>query len=337
MSIDKTGRDRTRATARLTGLAYLGLLVFGPLGFMVIRGRLYVSNDAAETAANLIEREGLARLGIAADLVTALAQAVTAVLFILLFRRVHAFAAASITAFGLMSAAVLLFAAACSATALEVALDGTATSADDALLLYRLQGSAWEVGGLFFGLWLFPMGWLVLRSAYMPRPIGWLLLLGGAGYLLSTFVNYLLPDATGLADALVAPSTIGELWMIGYLLVKGVSNATSRPTSQSVESTHRVTRNCEACWFDRRVVAGWTARRPATELRGDPDGEQSTSTRRPPIRRSPRSLPASATTRPGSCPTSTRHHPREPQDRDWATPTRRLIWVRQPVGDRCAS
>jgi hypothetical protein len=158
------------------------------------------------------------------------------VLFFLPFRRVHAFAAASITAFGLLSAATLLLAAAFSATALNVALDGTATSAHDALLLYRLQGSAWEVGGLFFGLWLIPMGWLALRSAYMPRPIGWLLLAGGVGYLLSTFVTYLLPDATGLADALLAPSTIGELWMIGYLLVKGVSKPSPQgpyPTTAS--------------------------------------------------------------------------------------------------------
>ena len=37
-SIDTGGRNRTRTIARLTGLAYLGLLIFGPLGFMVIRG-----------------------------------------------------------------------------------------------------------------------------------------------------------------------------------------------------------------------------------------------------------------------------------------------------------
>jgi hypothetical protein len=236
-SIDEPDRNRTRTVARITGLAYLGLLIFGALGFMLIRGKLYVSHDAAQTAANLIEREGLARLGIAADLGAALTQALVAVSFFLLFRRVHAFAAASITAFGLMSAAALLFAAAFSATALDVALDRTAASAQDALLLYRLQGAAWAVGGLFFGLWLIPMGWLALRSAYMPRPLGWLLAAGGIGYVLSTFVTYLLPDATGIADALLAPATIGELWMIGYLLVKGVSNGNaSRPTSERVDS-----------------------------------------------------------------------------------------------------
>ena len=234
-SIDEPDRNRARTIARLSGLAYVGLAICGALGFMVIRGKLYVSNDGAQTAANLVEREGLARLGIAADLGAALTQALAAASFFLLFRRVHTFAAASITAFGLLSAAALLLAAAFSATALDVALERTATSAHDALLLYRLQGSAWEVGGLFFGLWLIPMGWLALRSAYMPRPLGWLLLAGGAGYLLNTFVASLLPDATGIADALLAPATIGELWMIVYLLVKGVSNGkTSQPTSDGV-------------------------------------------------------------------------------------------------------
>ena len=227
--IPESSRDRTRKVARITGLAYLGLGIFGAVGFMLIRGKLFVSNDAVKTAANLVEREGLARARIAADLGAVLTQAVAAVLFYVLFRHVHAFAAASLTAFGLMNAAALLFAVGFSATALDVALDRSATSVQDAHLLYRLQGSAWEVGGLFFGLWLLPMGWLVLRSAYMPRAIGWLLLAGGTGYLLSTFLNVLLPNASGFADALLVPSTIGEVWMIGYLLIKGVSNKTQHP------------------------------------------------------------------------------------------------------------
>ncbi len=222
---DGTGPDRTRTVARLTGLAYLGLLITGALGFVVIRGQLYVSNNAAKTVSNLIERESLARLGIAVDLGAAITQALAATAFFVLFRRVHAIGAAGISAFGLVNAAVLLVAAGFSATALEVALDGSATSAQDALLMYRLQGSVWEVGGLFFGLWLIPMGWLVLRSAYMPRLIGWLMMVGGVGYILSTFVNYLLPDVSTISDALLVPSTLGELWMIGYLLVKGVSRA----------------------------------------------------------------------------------------------------------------
>ena len=63
-----------RRWAQLTGLAYLVLAVSGIVGFLLIRRQLYVPDDAMRTAANLVAHEGLARLGVAADLVTVLAQ-----------------------------------------------------------------------------------------------------------------------------------------------------------------------------------------------------------------------------------------------------------------------
>jgi len=215
-------------TARLTGLAYLGLAVFGAVGFIVIRQQLYVPDDAARTAANLVAHEGLARVGIAADLLVVLTQAIAAMGFFQLFRGVDALAAGSLAAFGLVNSVVILVATAFSATALEVALRGGATAASQALLLYELNAATWEVGALFFGLWLVPMGWLAGRSG-MPRVLGWTLVVGGVGYVLSAFVYYLVPDASTAAGVLTVPATIGEVWMIGYLLIKGVPG---RPPTQ---------------------------------------------------------------------------------------------------------
>ncbi len=214
-----TAHDDQRP-ALLAGLAYLGLLITGALGYLFVHGELFVDDDAASTAANLVEREGLARAGIALDIGAALTQALVAVAFFALFRRMHRWGAASITAFGLLGAAALMAAAVFSWSALDAAIDG---SDHDAQLLYRLQGTSWDVGGIFFGLWLVPLGWLVLRTSPMPRLLGWLLLVGGLGYVANTFVLALLPDATGLADVLLIPSTIGELWMIGYLLWRGIA------------------------------------------------------------------------------------------------------------------
>ena len=89
-------------------------------------------------------------------------------------------------------------------------------------LLIGLSDNLWVAGGLFFGLWLVPMGVLVLRSAGMPRLLGWLLVGGGVGYVLSAFVAALSPGAQPVADALTVPATIGEVWMVGYLLHGGV-------------------------------------------------------------------------------------------------------------------
>jgi hypothetical protein len=70
------------------------------------------------------------------------------------------------------------------------------------------------------------MGWLVLRSGFMPRPLGWILVAGGLGYILSAYASHLVPDADVLADALTVPASVGEFWMIAYLLIIGVRPAT---------------------------------------------------------------------------------------------------------------
>ncbi|WP_144118379.1 DUF4386 domain-containing protein [Catellatospora sichuanensis] len=222
----------TKRTARITGLAYLGLAISGVFGFLLIRQQLHVPDDATRTAANLIAHESLARLGVVADLSMVFTQAVAAVWFWKLFRPVEPVAAGSIAAYGLVNAVVVLVAAMCSSTALDVALRADPTSAADALLLYDLSTTAFTLGGLFFGLWLMPMGWLAIRSGYMPRPLGWTLIAGGIGYVLSVLVAVLAPDATAAVTALVVPATIGEFWMVGHLLVKGVSDK-SAPSRQS--------------------------------------------------------------------------------------------------------
>jgi Domain of unknown function (DUF4386) len=210
-------------TARTTGLLYLGLAISGALGFLLIRSRLFVADDPGATLARLVEHESLARTGIALELLIVLTQALTAVWFYRLFRTADPFAAGSIAAFGLVNAVAILASAALLASAVTVATDPIGDAAATVQLLYVLSGHLWGVGALFFGLWLIPMGWCVLRSRWMPRPLGWLLVAGGVGYLLSVFVRYLAPQAAAVADALVLPSTAGEFWMIGYLLVRGVS------------------------------------------------------------------------------------------------------------------
>jgi hypothetical protein len=212
----------TQRSARLTGLAYLVLAISGIVGFLLVRSQLYVLDDATRTTGNLVAHEGLARLGIAADLVTVLSQALAAVGFFLVFRHVNFAGAASITAFGLVNSVVVLVGTAFSATALQVALRGGPTSGSDSLMLYDLNAATWAAGGLFFGLWLIPMGWLSLRSGSMPRALGWILVVGGVGYILSSFVSFLVPDATGLARALPMLATVGEVWIVGYLLIKGM-------------------------------------------------------------------------------------------------------------------
>lgn len=209
-------------TARITGLLYLGLAITGALGFLLIRAQLFAPDDPAATLANLVEHESLARAGVALELLIVVTQALAAVWFYRLFRTADPFAAGGIAAFGLVNAVAILVSAALLGTAVQVAFEPIGDAAATVQLLYLVSGNLWDVGGLFFGLWLIPMGWCVLRSGWMPRALGWILVGGGVGYVLSAFVRYLAPGAPALADALAYPATVGELWMVGYLLIRGV-------------------------------------------------------------------------------------------------------------------
>ncbi len=209
-------------TARITGLLYLGLAVAGGLGFLLVRSRLFSDGDPAATLANLVAHESLARTGVALELLTVLTQALAAVWFYRLFRGTNHVAAAGIAAFGLVNAVVILVSAALLGAAVDLSTEPFGDAAAGVQQLYLVSGALWNVGGIFFGLWLMPMGWCALSSGWMPRALGWVLIAGGAGYVTGTFVTYLAPGLSAVADVLVIPATVGELWMVGYLLVRGV-------------------------------------------------------------------------------------------------------------------
>jgi hypothetical protein len=209
--------------ALTTGLAYAGVAVTGALGFLVVRSQLYVPQDAAATTAKLVQHEGLARLGIALDLAVVLTQSLAALGFFRLFRRVNPVAAGAITAFGLLNALSVLIATAFSATALQVAVGPAGgRSGADVQVLYQVNDAVWSAAGVFFGLWLIPMGWCAIRSRAMPDLLGRILVVGGVGYVISAFARFLMPDTTAAADLLTLPATVGELWMVGLLLLTGL-------------------------------------------------------------------------------------------------------------------
>lgn len=229
-------RGLSRA-ARITGLLYLGLALSAVPGVLVIRPRLFSADDPSATLANLVHHEALARSAVGFELLIVVTQALTAVLFYRLFRRADPLAAASTAAFGLVNAVAILVSAAAHATALQVALDPFGDAAATVQLLYLLGGGIWEVAAVFFGLWLIPMGWCVLRSGGMPRALGWILIAGGVGYTLSAFARYLAPGDPLLTDLLVVPATVGELWIIGYLLIRGYRGPMHQDTAAATTPT----------------------------------------------------------------------------------------------------
>ncbi|WP_224484032.1 DUF4386 domain-containing protein [Robertkochia aurantiaca] len=224
----KEAQTQLVKTARWAGVWYLLLAVSGVIGFLVLHSKVYEA-DPQQTLTNLTEETSMARLRLIAELLIVVSQALAAVWFYNLFKNINNTAAWATGIWGTVNAVIITVSAVAMAAALKIALSDHAT--EDKVLLIELLTNlirgAWGVGGLFFGLWLIPMGYIITSSRRMPVWLGRTLILGGIGYILSTFITY--AGVTGSwVSSLTVPATIGEFWMIGYLLVFGI-----RPDPQS--------------------------------------------------------------------------------------------------------
>jgi hypothetical protein len=221
----------SRLDCLLTGLFYVGLALTGGVSFMVVRPELFVAGEPAQTLASLVQHPDLAHLGVALELGAVTFQALAAVWFVRLFRRVDLVAGVALALFGIVNAVATLASATMTASAMEAALGGAGAEPAISHLLLVIGGHFWKGGAIFFGLWLLPMGWLVLEGRFGPRALGWILLIGGAGYVASVFIGVLAPDAGLWVGVLPLLATVGEFWMIGLLFWKALRPARTRDAS----------------------------------------------------------------------------------------------------------
>lgn len=214
-------------TARITGAWYFGLAISGMLGFLVFQPKLFVTNDPGKTLSNLTELVTIARIRLVFELLIVVTQALAAVWFYKLFSTVDKWAALVLGIWGTVNAMIISVSAIAISASIGIANATVPVLLDKVILIQLLSSiisNAWSVGGLFFGLWLLPMGYLVIRSGRMPIWLGRILLIGGMGYLLQTFLGSLGMGGS-ILDILVLPASVGEFWMIGYLLIFGIRPA----------------------------------------------------------------------------------------------------------------
>jgi hypothetical protein len=82
-------------------------------------------------------------------------------------------------------------------------------------------------------LWLFPFGVLVIRSGFIPKVLGALLLLASLAYPVESSFILLAPQHRDLIASIVTlPMAIGELSMVLWLLIRSVQ----RPPAESERS-----------------------------------------------------------------------------------------------------
>lgn len=223
MSLNKEQKQSIK-TARITGLWYLMMAITGILGFMVFHTEIFVSGNPEQTLTNLVELESTARIRLILEFAIVISQALTAVWFFKLFKDNYEWEAWTLGIWGTVNALAIMISAISIASAIGIANSDISDMGDKVLLIQVLQNiisNAWGIGGLFFGLWLFPMGYIVIKSKRMPIWLGRVIVLGGIGYVISTVIRYAGIDFS-FNRFLTLPATIGEFWMIGYLLIFGI-------------------------------------------------------------------------------------------------------------------
>ena len=212
--------------ARIAGSLYLGTSV--PFVFAVqVRSRVIQPVDAAATVHNIRASATLFRVGLVADLVSWPGFLVTALALYLLLKHANQLAAIAMVAFVAVMVAVGYsntvnqYSALTIATSSEYA-NGLGQAGANALVLMftDVQGNGLDINELFFGLWLLPLSYLVIKSRYFPRVIGVLLIIAGLSWIAQFLIILLAPSLKGVISFLGVGSN-GELVFIGWLLVRG--------------------------------------------------------------------------------------------------------------------
>ena len=219
-----------RKQIRAAGLIYLALLVTAPFGLLYVPGKVMVYGDAAATAAHLRASEGLVRAGMASELIHQ-----TIVIFLVLalyrlFRGIDEMLARQLVVLGALVSVPIMFLNVLNQVAALMLVSGqsflTVFPPDqlDALAYFfmRLHDRGITIASIFWGLWLFPFGLLAIRSGFIPRVFGWLLLVAGTAYLASAFTTLVLPAYGGAVGQVASLLELAEVPIILWMVVRGL-------------------------------------------------------------------------------------------------------------------
>jgi Domain of unknown function (DUF4386) len=227
--------NSTKRIARIAGVLYLLVGIFGGFAEGYVEPKMYVAGNAAATAQNLVANSGLARLGVVADLLDGTVFVFLALTLYILLRHVHKGATRAMLVLVALASGITCVAAVFEFEGLRVAtgavdLAAFGTTGSNALVLLLLDAQHYGllVAQIFFGLWLVPLGYLAYKSGMFFKPLGGLLVVGGGCYLLDMLAAFLVPDVgRAIHGYITIPSAIAEIWTVGYLVVIGVKTKKS--------------------------------------------------------------------------------------------------------------
>jgi hypothetical protein len=203
-------------------------MVVGLFGIMYVPSTLIVPGDAATTASNIMGNELLFNLGIVASLVTQLIHILVVLVLYKLFKPVNKDHSSLLVVLGLVGVPISMLNEINRVAALLIArgadyLMVLEPSQLNALMMFflNLNEQGILIATIFWGLWLFPLGYLVYLSGYFPKIVGIVVILAGVGYTLEPFISLLLPAHAASIVPILLTLVMGELVFMVWIVVKG--------------------------------------------------------------------------------------------------------------------
>ncbi len=210
--------------SRIAALLYFISCLPAPFALLYVPNTLIVRGDAASTANNVRDLEALLRLGMAVELFSATVVIFAMVAFYRLFRAVSQKHAMAFMILMLISVPISYLNVLNDLSALTLARGPAFLSAVDrpqldalSYLFLRLHGQGIVLAQIFWGLWLFPFGIVVMRSGFVPRFVGIAAIIAGCGYVISSSVSLFLPaSAQGIGDLamILGAGELAFFWML---------------------------------------------------------------------------------------------------------------------------
>lgn len=215
--------------ARLAGFLYLLLALVGPVRLIYIPNTLFVSGNAAETAANIAAHETLFRWGMFGDLfIGTILIFVVLALYRLLKPAGPTLAVVMMILGGLLPSAIYFINTANDAAALVLVkgapfLDAFSQAQRESLavLFLRIHREVVTAAETLWGLWLIPLAILVWRCGFLPRVLAVWLVLNALAYVAQSFAGFVMPQLSEGLDGVCFPLQLGEVAFMLWLLVFG--------------------------------------------------------------------------------------------------------------------
>jgi Domain of unknown function (DUF4386) len=224
--------------ARIAGILLLISLVAGGFGESYVPGKLLAATDLAETGRNIAASLGLIRASFAAYLIEAACDLALTAIFYVLLRPVSRPLSIIALCFGLFSTItfavgeIFYFTASLPYTDADIikvfSPEARQTISYLGLTLY---GYIFALFTGFYGIAVMLRGYLIYRSGYLPRALGALVMLGGAGFLTKNILFLLAPQHDSML--FVLPMLLAMLSMAVWFLIKGINAAAWPPPTNS--------------------------------------------------------------------------------------------------------